>query len=389
MMARLTIMAALLLFTTWRQSQAALIGSYRGSRRVCPRILNSRNSRPLSVTTSNVDTTESSQSWLVVGDGDLSYCSTIAQDLAGSNIKLLATVLENEDVHNKVYQRSIENTRTICKFGTVQFGVDATKLEDLYQDKRFDCIEFNFPHWRGKTNAKYNRELVDNFLKSASKVLKRDGKIFIAFCDGQGGMPSESLEKWRQSWMPAMYAASYGLMLRKIDPYDPQYFLSSHRGVDRPFNVGKHPQKYIFSFPNGKSVSQDLQLSCRHELRIVLDPMKLAASQVSFDDIVKGNAVSSFAQDFIPEGIRFEIPAKELFTIHNDDNQSFPLAVFLFNYSGESLPLTRQEADTIRANIEAAIVNRWGLEIAKPGRLVSRPYPRHLLPLLIKDYDTS
>ena len=278
MMARLTIMAALLLFTTWRQSQAAIIGSYRGSRRVCPRILNSRNSRPLSVTTSNVDTAESSQSWLVVGDGDLSYCSTIAQDLAVSNIKLLATVLENEDVHNKVYQRSIENTRTICKFGTVQFGVDATKLEDLYQDKRFDCIEFNFPHWRGKTNAKYNRELVDNFLKSASKVLKRDGKIFIAFCDGQGGMPSESLEKWRQSWMPAMYAASYGLMLRKIDPYDPQYFLSSHRGVDRPFNVGKHPQKYIFSFPNGKSVSQDLQLSCRHELRIVLDPMKFSTS---------------------------------------------------------------------------------------------------------------
>jgi len=393
---RFNTLASLIVYSTRHQRQA-FIKPLRGltgtSRETDTRL---QCKRSLSVESSNKDIigVDTTKTWLVVGDGDLSYSSTIAKGLSESNIQLLATVLESEDVHNEVYKRSVGNTETILEspLGMVQFGVDATKLEITFPDKLFDCIEFNFPHWRGKTNARYNRELVDAFLQSAAKVLKKNGEIKVALCDGQGGMPVESLEKWRQSWMPAMYAATHGLMLSRIDPYDPDYSLSSHRGVDRPFNIGRTPQKYIFSFPNGKSISKDVQISCRHELRIVLEPKKLegAASQVSFDDIVNGNAVFDFAQEFIPDGVRFEIPARELMSVNDssrNDSQSVPLAVFLFNYSGESMPLTRQSADKIRANIEAAIVHNWGLEIAKPGRLVSRPYPYHLLPQLIKEYE--
>lgn len=394
---RFNTLACLIVCSTRHQGQA-FVNSFRGlpstRRETNTRLQHCQRHLSVESTNKGVIGVDNTQTYLIVGDGDLSYSSTIAKDLSESNIQLLATVLESEDVHNQVYKRSVSNTETILEssLGTVQFGVDATKLESIFPNKLFDCIEFNFPHWRGKTNARYNRELVDAFLQSAAKVLKKNGEIKVALCDGQGGMPVESLEKWRQSWMPAMYAAAHGLMLSRIDPYDPDYFLSSHRGVDRPFNIGPKPQKYIFSFPNDKSVSKDVQISCRHELRIILEPKKLedAASLVSFDDIVNGNAVFDFAQEFIPDGIRFEIPARELMTIgdssHND-SQSIPLAVFLFNYSGESMPLTREAADEIRANIESAIVNNWGLEIAKPGRLVSRPYPYQLLPQLIKEYD--
>ena len=333
-------------------------------------------------------TARDQKTWLVLGDGDLSYSSTIAEQMASKNIQLIATVLEEESVHNKVYERSISNSETISSHGCheVKFGIDATKLPQFFPDQKFDFIEFNFPHWRGKTNAKRNRELLDGFLKSASSVLKSDGEIRVALCDSQGGMPSETLQEWRQSWMPAMYAAESGLMLRKLEAYEPEYGLSSHRGVDRPFHIGKRPQKYTFTFPNDETVDENLQISCRHELRVMLHPEKLESSSISRDEIVNGDAVFKIGQEFIPKGIRFEIPARVLLTPYELEGVHVPLAVFLLNYTGERMPLTREAADDIRASIEAAISERWQLDIAKGGRLVSRPYPYQLLPNLIKEY---
>jgi hypothetical protein len=63
------------------------------------------------------------------------------------------------------------------------------------------------------------------------------------------------------------------------------------------------------------------------------------------------------------------------------------LAVFLLNYSGENVPLTRRHADEIRGNIEAAIVEQWALKIAKGTECVSRPYPYPLLNSLIRKYN--
>jgi hypothetical protein len=328
------------------------------------------------------------KTWLVLGDGDLSYSSAIAEDLENSNTRLIATVLEEESVHNQVYERSIQNTESISSHSPhqVKFGIDATKLQTFFPDTKFDCIEFNFPHWRGKTNARYNRQLLGGFLQSASTVLKPDGEIRVALCHGQGGMPVDTIQEWRQSWMAAMYAAEHGLMLRHLKPYEPTYGLSSHRGVDRPFDIGERSQKYTFTFPNDECIDKDLQISCRTELRVMLDPEKLEKSPMSFDDIVHGDAVFKLAQDMIPEGVRFEIPSKHLLTPYELKGTHVPLAIFLVNYSGERMPLTRQAADDIRANIEAAIIDRWQLDIARGGRLVSRPFPYKLLPTVIKKY---
>jgi hypothetical protein len=340
------------------------------------------------------------QRWLVVGDGDLSYSASIAQDLARRSIELTATVLEEQLEHIKVYQRSETNTEQILRaddnhFHQVQFGVDATRLIAAFppsETPKFNRIIFNFPHWRGKTNAKRNRQLVSDFLKSASDVLNRtNGIICIALCEGQGGFPAKSLAEWRQSWLVPALAAEHGLLLQKLEAFVPEYTQSSHRGVDRPWRKDGHNQLFCFAFPNKTfsgvaTVDVSLQISCRHELRIMLHPTKLQASPVTYEGIVYGDAVFHLAQTCVPDGIDLEVAARELLTPSEWNDDHVPLAVFLMNYSGVSKPLTRVLADSIRARLEATVQEEWHLNVAKGGRLVSRPYPRHLLPSLIKEY---
>ena len=104
---------------------------------------------------------------LVCGDGDLSYSATIAPEL--DDVQLVATVLETEEIHNKVYEHSKLNTNIITSSSTtslrghrhkVLFGIDATNLTTHFQDEKFDRVQFNFPHWRGKANNRYNRILL-------------------------------------------------------------------------------------------------------------------------------------------------------------------------------------------------------------------------------------
>jgi hypothetical protein len=195
---------------------------------------------------------------------------------------------------------------------SVRFGIDATKLESSFPDIYFDGIESNFLLGRGKLNARCNRQLVNSFLESARMVLKPDAEIRIALCHGQGGMPADSLQEWRQSWLPALHAADQGLLLRRSEPCEPECDLSSHRGVDRPFFIGDFPQRYVFTFPNENPIEQDLQISCRgHELRVMLHPDLLEESPASRDDIVHGDAVLQLAQNIMPHGIRFETPVGE------------------------------------------------------------------------------
>ena len=83
---------------------------------------------------------------LVCGDGDLSYTANVAKELSDfdEGIKLFATVLEDEETHNKVYQYSKSNTDIIKSHGQeVMFGIDATSLGTYFDNEsiQFDRIQ--------------------------------------------------------------------------------------------------------------------------------------------------------------------------------------------------------------------------------------------------------
>jgi hypothetical protein len=126
-------------------------------------------------------------------------------------------------------------------------------------------------------------------------------------------------------------------------------------------------------------------MSCRHELRIVLPPASANGPGASTDDILEGDAVFQHTKNFVPAGIRMEVVEREILRPYVFNGEEVTLAIFLLNYSGERMPLTRRTADGIRAQLEESVRREWGFEIAKSGRLVSRPYPTHLLPSLVKE----
>lgn len=334
------------------------------------------------------------ESLLVVGDGDLSHSAAIAPLLADLNVKLTATVLEDQDTHHATYQQSRQHTETIRSHEhTVQFGINATDLINHFPKGKttFDRIQFNFPHWRGKANHRHNRALLDNFLCSAADYLSEKGEIHVALCEGQGGGTATTKKEWRESWKAAEYGATHGLLLRSVTPYQPVYDLSSHRGMDRAFRVGKVPKLYVFNKPEDSDASvktrRDLQMCCRHELHVNLPADGLRpGSPYTIDDIVEGSAIKAIAEGVVDPGIRVDVPMRRILK-PEEANSDVPVAVFLMSYCGEGTTLTRDQADGYRSALEAEIQENYlPLRSNRAGRLVSRPFPSPLLDNLIYHY---
>jgi hypothetical protein len=307
---------------------------------------------------------------------------------------LFATVLEDKTTHQTVYKGSIHNEKLILQNGhQVHFGIDATKLQSHFPNQLFARIQFNFPHWKGKANHRYNRQLIQAFFQSASSMLTLDGRIYMALIENQGGANCTSLQEYRDTWTPSMFAAEHGLLLYDVQPFRVTYNLSSHRGVDRGFQIGKHPKLFIYGKPNqNMPIQKQYQQCCRHELHIVLpsdhDINQVNNSNYSYSDIVHGDAIQSIIQSIVPHGIAVHVPARSV--LKNDETgYADDMAVFLIVYCGESHPMKRNEADHYRHLAEVEVERYVPLRENRRGRLVSRPFPYYLLEHIIENHTSS
>lgn len=232
------------------------------------------------------------------------------------------------------------------------------------------------------------RELLDKFLQSATSVLSTNGEIHVALCGGQGGVSATTLQEWKGSWTASLYGGEHGLLLANTFPFEAQYHLSSHRGVDRSFKLGNDPMMHIFLKPDGLIASPtNIQLCCRHELHVIV-PDDNGVSDVCFiDQICAGDGVENIIQSIVPEGVRVEVPARKILDYHetHEDNR---IAVFLVVYCSEKHPITRSMADEWRTKAELEVGKVIPLRQNRAGRTVSHPFPYTALHPEIK-YNTK
>jgi len=216
-------------------------------------------------------------------------------------------------------------------------------------------------------------------------------KYSIAFpivCDDR--CSATALQEWRGSWTASLYAAEHGLLLARAFPYEARYNLSSHRGVDRPFKLGKEPKMHVFARPNGATtVPRELQLCCRHELHVEIPDDDGVSAVCSSDQIMAGDALETILRDnCVPDGVRVEVPARQILEIHETHGAS-RIAVFLVVYCGERHPVTRAAADAWRENAEREVEKYVKLRENRRGRTVSHPFPYPALHPEIKYHTTA
>jgi len=397
---------------------------------------------------------------LICGDGDLSFGASFATRLAevtqkrtdglasddhcdNDDVRLIVSVLESEIDHTSLYRNSVKNVQTIRDHGhEVLFGLDATDIsrsfnvnnnDDRDSDEMssspenrcrlFHRIQFHFPHCRGKTNIRKNRELLQSFFRSSKKHLTPNGEIHLALRNRQGGMHSETMGEWKQSWKPAQYAAEHGLLLSNMLPYQPNYNLSAYQWKDLSFDAGPSPQMYVFTNCSEEKEEEDtydcgdretkvdtqsttlikalpaIQLYSFFNILVALpapsppdDSDNHRGNNSNDDDnndggwtrenILDPNVIQDFVRSHVPVGIRTEAVLNKILDGNDrqrpppaplsqeDDNTNgngnrdnvynVSYAVYQIRLFGEGRPLTQNIAETYRLELEQELLRKGG-----------------------------
>lgn len=121
---------------------------------------------------------------LLIGEGNLSFAKSLVQHHGVSTKKLVATTYETFSALKGV---SLKNALWLQGRGVKTLhGVNATSLDHDFSRASFRTIVFQFPHTgkRKPINGRNpNHVLVKQFLKSARRRLRQDGKVCISYVD--------------------------------------------------------------------------------------------------------------------------------------------------------------------------------------------------------------
>eukprot|EP00124_Ichthyophonus_hoferi_P003940 Ihof_evm5s383 gene=Ihof_evmTU5s383 len=165
---------------------------------------------------------------LVVGDGNCSFSSSLAENFE-CGPTLLCTTYDDEETLHKKYPDAQDNIKTVKDYGgDVLHDIDCTKLANYKEitrtadgkDAFYDRIIFHFPHVglgikAVDRNILANQKLIVAFFKSAAPLLTPQGEIHVTVKKG------EPYDSWR---VPALGTKEADLKLRAGYPFLPETY---------------------------------------------------------------------------------------------------------------------------------------------------------------------
>uniref|UniRef100_A0A0D9XEW0 25S rRNA (uridine-N(3))-methyltransferase BMT5-like domain-containing protein n=1 Tax=Leersia perrieri TaxID=77586 RepID=A0A0D9XEW0_9ORYZ len=185
----------------------------------------------------------STQSILVVGDGDFSFSRALAIAFCSAE-NLVSTSLDTYEALKSKYAKAESNIMVLNMMGaTTLHGVDAKtmKLHTDLKMRRFDRIVFNFPHAGFKGDGendvhriKLHKDLMREFFRNARHLLRPSGEIHVNHKEGK------AYGKWK---IEQLASESSLIMVEKVDFHIEDYpGYINKRGdgpkCDKPFLLG-------------------------------------------------------------------------------------------------------------------------------------------------------